>query len=66
VRTTIIVLAVAGVLAGSVSWAGEKPADRYAQDLQQARAAVAGRDYAAALAAYERLLRLAPYHPGLH
>lgn len=65
-RKRTIVLAVAAVLAASVSWAGQKPTERYAADLQQARAAVAGKDYAAALAAYERLLRQAPYHPGLH
>jgi hypothetical protein len=58
VRATIIALAVAAVLAGGQSWAGETRADRYAQDLQQARAAVASRDYAAALAAYERLIRI--------
>jgi sugar lactone lactonase YvrE len=44
----------------------ETRANRYAQDLQQARAAVAGQDYGAAMAAYERLIRQAPYHPGFH
>ena len=44
----------------------ETRADRYARDLQQARAAATAKDHAAALAAYERLVREAPYHPGFH
>ena len=52
--------------AGRPMPAGDTRADRYARDLQRARAAVAGRDHAAALAAYERLIREAPYHPGFH
>jgi sugar lactone lactonase YvrE len=58
-----------GVASGSAG--GPTPtsvtrASRYAEDLQQARAAVAGKDHPTALAAYERLIRQAPYHPGLH
>jgi sugar lactone lactonase YvrE len=67
VRTAFAVgLVVLASLGPSPTSQGDPPAERYARDLRQARAAVAVRDDAGALAAYERLVQQAPYHPAFH